>query len=147
MNANISEVENKIPNQGRYITTPEFNKLTAERFTARLKQADLVNKTDFENKLRSFNRRITSNKTKDLEVQKKLNSLIIKDYNFFLDRIYFTSNEGSQNTFFYQPTLDTLELKKDKGTDYVLSWKSRGVFNSKLKPLYSTFLNSIKLSE
>ena len=42
----------------------------------------------------------------------------------------------------YQPTLDT-----DKGNDYVLSWKSKGVFNSKLKPLYTAFLNSIKLSE
>ena len=101
-------------------------------------------KTD--KKLTSFNRKITSNKTKYLEVQKKLNSLITKDYNFFLGRIYFTSNDGSQNTFVYQPTLDTLELKKDKGTDYVLSWKSNGVYNSKLKPLYTAFLHSIKLS-
>ena len=38
-------------------------------------------------------------------------------------------------------------IKKGKGTDYVLSWKSNGVFNSKLKPLYTTFLNRIKLSE
>ena len=30
---------------------------------------------------------------------------------------------------------------------YVLSWKSKGVFNSKLKPLYTAFLRSIKLSE
>ena len=85
-------------------------------------------------------------KIKYLEIQKKLNSLITKDYNFFLGRIYFTSNDGSQNTFVYQPTLDTLELKKDKGTDYVLSWKSNGVYNSKLKPLYTAFLHSIKLS-
>ena len=62
-----------------------------------------------------------------------------------LDRIYFTSNGGSQNTFFYQPTLATLELKKYEGTDYVLSWKSKGVYNSKLKPLYTAFLHSIKL--
>ena len=46
--------------------------------------------------------------------------------------------------FVYQPTLDTLELKK--GTGYFLSWKSKRVFNSKLKPLYTTFLNSIRLS-
>ena len=64
-----------------------------------------------------------------------------------LGRIYFTSNDGSQNTIVYQPTLDALELKKDNGTDYVLSWKSKGVFNSKLTPLYTAFLNSIKLSE
>ena len=36
---------------------PEFNKLTAENFTARLKQADIVSKTDFDNELRSFNRK------------------------------------------------------------------------------------------
>ena len=146
LNTKISEVENKIPNHDEYNTTPEFNKLTVESFAARLKQANLVNKTDFDNKLISFNRKITSNKTKYLEVQKNLNSLKTKGYNFFLGRIYFTSNDGSQNTFVYQPTLDTLELKKDKGTDYVLSWKSNGVYNSKLKPLYTAFLHSIKLS-
>ena len=35
----------------------------------KLKQANLVRKTDFDNKLISFNRKITSNKTKYLEVQ------------------------------------------------------------------------------
>ena len=146
-NTKNSKVENKIPDNSKYITTEEFNKLMAEKFAARLKQADLVNKTDFDNKLTSFNREITSNKIKHLELQKKLNSLITKDYNFFLDRICFTSNDGSQNTFVYQPTVDILKLKKDNGTDYVLIWKSKGVFNSKLKPLYTAFLHSIKLSE
>ena len=51
---------------------------------------------------------------------------------------------GSTNTWF---KIKTLELKKDKGTDYVFSWKSKGIFNSKIKPLYSIFLHSIKLSE
>ena len=74
-----------------------------------------------------------------------MNSLTTKYYNFFLHRIYFTKNEGSQNTFIYQTTLDTLELKKDKGTDNVLSWKSKGLYTSKLKPLYTAFLHSIKL--
>ena len=50
-------------------------------------------------------------------------------------------------SFVYQSILDTLELKEDKGTDYVLSWKSRGVYNSKLKSLYTAFFHSIKLSE
>ena len=69
-----------------------------------------------------------------------------KNIFFFLGRIYFTSDDGSQNTFVYQPTLDTLEFKKDKGSDYVLSWKSNEVYNSKLRPLYTAFLHSIKLS-
>ena len=89
-----------------------------------------MTKTYFDKKIKNFNRKITSNKTQYLELQKKLYSLITKDYNFFSGRIYFTSNDGSQNTFVNQPILDTLELKKGKGTDYVLNWKSNGVYNS-----------------
>ena len=35
--------------------------------------------------------------------------------------------------FVYQPTLDTLELKKDKDMDYVLSWKSNGLYRMGIK--------------
>ena len=35
--------------------------------------------------------------------------------------MYFTSNDGSQNKFVDQPTLDTLELEKHIGTNCVLS--------------------------
>ena len=52
------------------ITKQEFNKLTADNFKERVKQADLVSKFDVDNKLISFNRKITSNKTKYLEVKK-----------------------------------------------------------------------------
>ena len=73
-----------------------------------------MNKTDFDNNLTGFNRRSTSNQTNHLKVRKKLNSLIIKDYIFFLSIIYLTKNDRSQNTFNYQPTLDVLVLKKTK---------------------------------
>ena len=79
-----------------------------------------MSKTNFDNKIIRFNRKITSNITKYLEVQKKLNSLTTKDYNFFLGVVY-------------QPTLDTLELKKHEGTDYFLIWESKWVQTSKLK--------------
>ena len=105
LNTNIREVEDKIPDHAKYITTQEFNKLTAGNFAGRVEQANLLSKTDFDNNLISFNRKITSNKTKYLEVQKKINSLIRKCYNCFVGSIYFTSNKGSQNTFVYQPTL------------------------------------------
>ena len=59
----MSEVENKIFDKSKYITTQECNKVSTENFIARLKQADLVNKTDFDNKLTSFYRQITSNKS------------------------------------------------------------------------------------
>ena len=46
----VNEIEKKITNHkhDKYITTPEFTKLTAESFAARLAQADLIRKTDFD---------------------------------------------------------------------------------------------------
>ena len=42
----LTAVENKIPNHGKYVTTPEFNKLTTETFAARLVQTNLASKND-----------------------------------------------------------------------------------------------------
>ena len=38
----LTAVENKISDHSKYITTPDFNKLTAENFAARLAQANLA---------------------------------------------------------------------------------------------------------
>ena len=64
----------------KYVTTPEFNMLTAEDVAARLKQGNLasksvVNKADFDNNLLSFNKIINSNKTKHVRVENILNEL------------------------------------------------------------------------
>ena len=64
-----------------------------------------------------MNKKITSNKTKYLEVKKKLKSPVTNGYDFL---------------FVYQPRLVMLELKKDKGTDHVLSSKSNKVYNLNL---------------
>ena len=65
-----------------------------------------MTKTDFNNKLTSFNKRITSNKTKHLEFLKKQKIII-----FFLSKIYFTSDDESQNMFVYQP-IQCVRVKK-----------------------------------
>ena len=70
LNTKISEDENKISDNFEYITTRATNKSAAEIFAARIKQTDSVNKTDFDNKLTSFNKRITSNKTNHLEFKR-----------------------------------------------------------------------------
>ena len=56
-------------NLEKYIATPEFNKLTAKVFDARLAQANSVTKTDFDDKRRSLNQKINSNQTKHLRVE------------------------------------------------------------------------------
>ena len=70
----ISEIENKVSDHShdKYITTPEFNNLTVRDFNARLAQASLVTKTDFDTKLQSLNKKISSNKTKHLLVENEI---------------------------------------------------------------------------
>ena len=60
-------------NHDKHITTQEFNKLTSENFGARLVQSNLaikndianfVKKTDFDDKLKNLNKKITSNTTR-----------------------------------------------------------------------------------
>ena len=62
----MSEIEKRVNNHNhdKYITTPEFNKLTAENFIARLAQANLMTKTDLDNELMSLKRKINWSKTK-----------------------------------------------------------------------------------
>ena len=62
-------LENKITtdhDQDKYITTQEFNKLTSEKFSARLKQANLASKNDIANFVKKTDfdklKNVTSNK-------------------------------------------------------------------------------------
>ena len=63
-NAKITELENKLTNHNhdKYIDTQEFNKLAADVFNARIAQANLITKTDFDAKLSSLNKKVNSNK-------------------------------------------------------------------------------------
>ena len=76
-NTKINEIKKKITDHShdKYITTPEFNKLTRENFAARLAQANLITKTDFNVKLSSLNKKVTSNKTKYLVVENEFKKI------------------------------------------------------------------------
>ena len=59
----------------------KFNKLTSENFAARLAQSNFVSKydvaalvkeTDFHDKLKNLDKKVTSNKTKHAEANKKI---------------------------------------------------------------------------
>ena len=86
----ISETEKKITdhNHNKYITTPDFTTLAARVFNARLAQANLITKTDFDAKRSRLNIKITSNKTKHLLVENELKKL----KTFYLD--YFFGKEA-----------------------------------------------------
>ena len=60
------------------ITIHEFNKLSAEVFNSRLKQADLVTNTDFDDKLKSFNQKTNSEQNIELKKLKHLIQFILE---------------------------------------------------------------------
>ena len=65
-NTKITEIENKLTDHShdKYIDSSEFNKLAANAFNARLAQANLITKSDFD-----------ANKIKHLLVENELNKL------------------------------------------------------------------------
>ena len=97
----VTKIENK-HNHDKYIDTPEFNKLAADVFNARLAQANLVTKTDFDDKLSNLNRKITKNKADHLLVQNKLNKLKTFDLSYFIGKSHF-DEDGTQNYLVFQP--------------------------------------------
>ena len=74
--------------------------------------------------------------------QLKIKAIKIKDYSFFLGRIYFTSNNGLQNMFVHQPRFSTIKYG-DTNIEYVIEWKSEGVNVTCLIPIKNGSLPNI----
>ena len=83
-------------NHDKYIDTQEFNKLSADVFNARLAQANLITKTEFDSKLSNLNRKITKNKIDHLLVQNELNELKTFDSSYFIGKSHF-EEDGTQS--------------------------------------------------
>ena len=76
-NNKVRDIENKLNNHNhdKYITTPEFNTLAAGVFNARLAQANLVAKTDFDNTVSGLNNKIAEKKKKNGSIENELKKL------------------------------------------------------------------------
>ena len=90
-NTKITDIENILNNHNHdeYVATSEFNTLAADAFNARLAQANLITKTDFDAKLSSLNKKITANETKHF-----LND---NDLSYYRGKQNFDEGSGKQN--------------------------------------------------
>ena len=109
---------------GKCITTPEFNTLAVNAFNARLTQANLTTKTDFDAKLSSFNRKITANKSKNLLLEYELKKLKTFDSSYFIGKSHFEEH-STQNHLVFQPINRYLNIISNK--KYISSWQSKGL--------------------
>ena len=133
-NTKVNETKKKTTdhNHDEYITTPEFNTLTAERFAARLGEANLVTKTDFDNKLINLNKKINSNKTKSLLVENEFRKLQTFNSIYFRGKIHF-ENGGTQNYLVFQTPYRYFK-RVSNTNNHILSWKSKQLSDGNIKP-------------
>ena len=142
--AKITEMENKITNHkhDEYITTPEFNKLAADAFNARIAQANLITKTDFDARLSRLNRKITKNIPDHVLVKNELNKLKPFDFGYFVGKSHF-QEDGVQNYLVFQPVYRYFKFIAN--TNHISEWISKGLSPESIKPP-ATSDNSIALA-
>ena len=78
-----------------------------------------------------LNRKITQNKSNYLLVENDLNKLKTFDSSYFIGKSHF-EEDGTQNYLVFQPINKYFKLITN--TDYVSSWKSKGLSSESIKP-------------
>ena len=82
----------------------------------------------------SLNRKIVSNKTKDISIENELKKLKTFDLSYFRSKNYF-DKDGNQNYYIFQPISKYLKVAYVNNITYVLSWKSRGLNYVKIESI------------
>ena len=89
-------------------------------------------KTDFDNSVSSLNSKIAVNKTKNESIKNELKKLKAFDSGCFRGKSHF-EEDGTQNYLVFH--LIGRYFKVIASTDYVSSWKSKGLSAETIKPL------------
>ena len=87
----------------------------------------MITKTEFDSRLSSLNRKITSNERKQLLVENELKKIKTFDSSYFKGKSHF-EEDGAQNYLIFQPLYKYFEVVTNN--DFV-SWKSKGLSNEK----------------
>ena len=139
----ITEIEKKLTdhNHDKYITTPEFNTLAASVFNARLAQANLVAKINFDNTVSSLNNKIAVYKTKNESFENELKKLKTFYSSYFIGKSHF-EEDGTQNYLVFQPISRYFKVNTITNTDCILSWKSKRLSPESIKPPTTVLLRN-----
>ena len=108
-------------------------------FNARLTQANVITKIDFDDKLSSLNRKFTLNKSKHLLAENELKKLKTFDSIYFRGKSHF-GEDGIQNYLVFQPIQRCFKRIAGVGnSNHIYYWKSKGLSDERI--------NSIKTSD
>ena len=90
--------------------------------------ADFMKRIDFDDKLKSLNEKVTSNRTKYVVVENKFKKLQTLDWSHLFGQSYFNNN-GAQLYFIFQPIYKTITTFSDykhnlrMGIWQIIKWK------------------------
>ena len=82
----------------------------------------------------SLNRKIVSNKTKDLSIENELKKIKTFDLGYLWGKNHF-DEDGNQNYCIFQPISKYFKVVNVNNTTYILSWKSRGLNDVKIESI------------
>ena len=101
-------------------------------FAARLAQANLITKTDLDNKIISLHRKIKSNKTKHFPVGSEFKKLQAFDLIYFRGKSHF-EEDVAQNYLIFQPKCRIFKNIIGVGNgEYIYFWKSKGLSDERI---------------
>ena len=149
-NTKISDIEKKTTdhNHDKYITTREFNAMTANVFNAKLALANLIKLTEFDANFKKISDRLTSNKNKHLLVENELKKLKTFDLSYFRGKNCFGGNHGTQNLLVFQEKEKYFKDEYNSKRYSIRTWKSKGLSEQSLSisDVVGT-INNIKISK
>ena len=82
----------------------------------------------------SLNRKIVSNKTKDISIENEMKKLKTFYLSYFRGKNHF-DEDGNQNYYIFQPISKYLKVAYVNDITYILSWKSRGLNDVKIESI------------
>ena len=91
----------------------------------------MITKIEFDATLSALNREITANKSKHLLAENELNKLKTFNSSYFIGKSHF-EEDVPENYLVFQPI--NKYFKVVANTDYVSSWKSKGLSSETIKP-------------
>ena len=119
----LTAVENKIPSFGGLGTisalTAVENKIPS--ISSLVKKTDYdTNVGEIENRMIILNKKIASNKTRDISVENELKKLKTIDSSYFRGKNYF-DEDGNQNYYIFQPISKYLKVASVNDINYIFS--------------------------